>query len=158
MEPQHYRGYHRSSRIDYADGANTFFVTVCVAPRRSVFVSPDRNEALIAGIRQLQDEGLWGAYLFCVMPDHLHVVANPGPRGLSEAVRVLKGRFATWWRAHGDGQGLWQKGFFDHRLRSDESFADKCAYVAMNPVRAGLAKCPEEYPWTGSFTTYFGRR
>jgi hypothetical protein len=33
---------------------------------------------------------------------------------------------------------LWQPGFFDHILRSDESYAEKWNYVRDNPVRAGL--------------------
>jgi hypothetical protein len=31
---------------------------------------------------------------------------------------------------------LWQKEFFDHLLRSVESYEDKCMYVKQNPVRA----------------------
>jgi putative transposase len=32
----------------------------------------------------------------------------------------------------------WQKGFFDHVMRSGESYAQKWEYVRNNPVRAGL--------------------
>ena len=33
---------------------------------------------------------------------------------------------------------IWQEGFFDHILRSDESMAQKWEYVRENPVRAGF--------------------
>ena len=33
---------------------------------------------------------------------------------------------------------LWQPGFFDHVLRSDESYNEKWNYVKENPVRTGL--------------------
>ena len=42
---------------------------------------------------------------------------------------------------------VWQKGFFDHRLRGDESFEEKASYIRMNPVRKGLAAKPEEWPY-----------
>lgn len=43
----------------------------------------------------------------------------------------------------------WQKGFHDHKFRTPESEARKWAYVCLNPVRAGLAKHPEEWPFAG---------
>ena len=43
----------------------------------------------------------------------------------------------------------WQTGFFDHVLRSGESYGEKWEYVRMNPVRAGLAARPEDWPYAG---------
>ncbi len=43
----------------------------------------------------------------------------------------------------------WQAGFFDHVLRSSESYGEKWEYVRMNPVRAGLAARPEDWPYAG---------
>ncbi|HPY29583.1 MAG TPA: hypothetical protein PLT00_02630 [Verrucomicrobiota bacterium] len=43
----------------------------------------------------------------------------------------------------------WQEGFHDHKFRSPESEARKWEYVCLNPVRAGLVKRPEEWPYAG---------
>jgi REP element-mobilizing transposase RayT len=151
MEIKRYRGYQRCSRIDYAEGGNAFVITICVKPRRRVFTNANVNETLVAEIRRLQEECAWGVYLYCIMPDHVHLVVNPGRLGLSDAVKRFKGRTATWGRENGDGQHLWQEGSFDHKIRGDESFRDKCQYVMQNPVRGGLVVRAEDYPWTGSF-------
>jgi hypothetical protein len=42
-----------------------------------------------------------------------------------------------------------RRGFFDHLLRSDESYAEKWNYVRENPVRAGLAQSGEDWPYAG---------
>jgi hypothetical protein len=42
---------------------------------------------------------------------------------------------------------VWQDESFDHVLRSNESFAEKLEYIRQNPVRAGLVKRVEDYPW-----------
>jgi len=42
-----------------------------------------------------------------------------------------------------------QKGFFDHLLRSGESYSQKWEYVRDNPVRAGLVEAWEEWPYNG---------
>jgi putative transposase len=44
---------------------------------------------------------------------------------------------------------LWQEEFFDHVLRSSESYSQKWDYVKENPVRAGLVKSSDEWPWQG---------
>ncbi len=41
----------------------------------------------------------------------------------------------------------WQRDFFEHRLRSDESLDAKAGYILENPVRAGLVAKPEDWPY-----------
>jgi hypothetical protein len=45
---------------------------------------------------------------------------------------------------------LWQKNFYDHILRPQDSFAGVAGYIWMNPVRKGLCSDPLEYPHSGS--------
>jgi hypothetical protein len=42
-----------------------------------------------------------------------------------------------------------QAGFFDHILRSDESYSEKWNYVRDNPVRAGLVETADDWPYQG---------
>jgi len=44
---------------------------------------------------------------------------------------------------------LWQPGFFDHVLRSDESYVQKWKYVRDNPVRANLVELWDQWPYQG---------
>ena len=44
---------------------------------------------------------------------------------------------------------VWQRGFFDHLLRSDESYGQKWDYVRDNPVRAGLVANAQDWPYAG---------
>jgi putative transposase len=46
-------------------------------------------------------------------------------------------------------RSVWQPGFFDHVLHTDESYAQKWNYVRENPVRAGLVVRWEEWPYQG---------
>jgi putative transposase len=43
----------------------------------------------------------------------------------------------------------WQREFFDHLLRSSESYGEKWNYVRDNPVRAGLVTSVEGRPHAG---------
>ena len=44
---------------------------------------------------------------------------------------------------------VWQEEFFDHVLRSSESYSQKWDYVKENPVRAGLVASAADWPWQG---------
>ena len=66
------------------------------------------------------------------------VVGRVPPRGGSahEFTRIKRA-----WR--------WQDGYHDHKFRTPESETRKWEYVCLNPVRAGLVKRPEEWPFGG---------
>ena len=42
---------------------------------------------------------------------------------------------------------LWQRGFYDRVLRADENPEQIAAYTVANPVRKGLIKEGESWPW-----------
>lgn len=50
-------------------------------------------------------------------------------------------------KAMARGGRVWQDESFDHILPEYESLRKKVEYILENPVRAGLAVVPEEYPW-----------
>lgn len=89
-----------------------------------------------------------------IMPDHVHLLLSPkrDPEGwpypLMDILQCMKG--ATAHRInkllHRVGP-LWEEESFDHVLRSDESLAEKCDYIRLNPVRKGLIERPVEYRW-----------
>jgi len=84
------------------------------------------------------------------MPDHVHLFVRGGHDfRLSPWIGGLKqalGKAAALSLAKGR---IWEEGFFDHILRSDESYSQKWNYVRENPVRAGLVKSAADWPYQG---------
>ncbi len=75
----------------------------------------------------------WHLKLLLLMPDHLHMlIAVDGETILSNLIRDFKRVTAR------KGKIFWQRNFFDHRLRHDESEGEKSEYIRQNPARAGL--------------------
>jgi hypothetical protein len=63
-------------------------------------------------------------------------------------VRRFKGVVARRTNAALQRRGpLWDVGFHDHALRSDESVIHAARYIVANPVRAGLVKRVGDYPF-----------
>ena len=127
-----------------------YFVTACTANRQSVLATEAIHRAFKNFAESGPPYGAWvGAYV--LMPDHLHLfVAIDDHRiRLAAWMKSLKGKVSTELRAAGYIPPYWQKGFFDHVLRSGESYSEKWSYIRNNPVRAGLARSWKEWPYCG---------
>ncbi len=130
--------------------APIYFVTACTAARQALLATAEAHSALIEFAERGEALGAWmGAYV--LMPDHLHAfVALDDERiSLSSWMKSLKHALSKTLRSGGVTSPLWQKGFFDHVLRSEESAAQKWEYVRDNPVRAGLVSSWQEWPYAG---------
>ncbi len=85
-----------------------------------------------------------------LMPDHLHLFVALGDLlTLSEWMKALKNSLSKSLRTLGIASPHWQKGFFDHVLRSSESYSQKWEYVRDNPVRAGFVRSWQDWPYCG---------
>jgi REP element-mobilizing transposase RayT len=124
-----------------------YFVTLCTMHRRRILAKDEVHDAF----RQYAEIGLQhnivvGRYV--VMPDHIHLFVCGGLEfDLSIWMRGLKRALGKMLTVQ-DGTP-WQPGFFDHLMRSDDSYAQKWEYVRNNPVRAGLAQTVDEWPYQG---------
>ena len=83
------------------------------------------------------------------MPDHVHLLLTlPGCLSLEKAMQFIKGGFSfRVGRELGFRGEIWQRGFSDVQVTDQQSFRSHRNYIHHNPVRAGLAEIPEEYPY-----------
>jgi putative transposase len=136
----------------YYSGFRSYFVTICGKDRKKLFVSSAIVECLLNVLRVQAERFRFDIYAYCFMPDHCHLLVRgktPGAN-LSEIIRGFKGGSAKNLRQFSIFDA-WQKGFYEHILRSDEDCGSATAYIFENPVRARLAKDIYEWPFTGSF-------
>jgi putative transposase len=127
-----------------------FFITAATANRQRILASTPVATAFITFAHRATDCGVFvGRHV--IMPDHLHlfVAFAPEAPALSDWMKSLKNTLSKALRTTGIPAPHWQKGFFDHVLRSEESYSTKWEYVAQNPVRHGLVKTPTNWPYQG---------
>jgi len=147
--------------------APVYFVTMCTTDRQPLLAADDVHDAFRLYAERGYREHAIAVGRYVLMPDHLHLFVSGGrdfdlqmwARGLKRAISTVvearvsravssKPEFARETRA-ATQDGIWQRGFFDHLLRSEESYAEKWEYVRQNPVRAGLVARPDEWPYQG---------
>ena len=135
--------------IQPADG--TLYVTFCTFHR---WVLPESVRMPVLRHCLHHHEVKYQLHVAVVMPDHVHMIFTPGRDaagavfGLAEIMNGIKGASAhtvnrmLQRRGHG-----WQDENMDHVLRSHEHLAVKVEYVLQNPVRKGLVRREEDWPW-----------
>ncbi len=143
------RKYIRLPLEAYSNPANTFSITIDALERRPYFDTQVFNREVIAILRSLALEYRCPVKIYCLMPTHLHLLISPGSRLVVALLGEFKKKTSDLARRTRGIARLWQRSFFDHRLRSNESEAEQYEYVRMNPVRAGLVSHPDDWPWTG---------
>ena len=86
---------------------------------------------------------------FVIMPNHLHLLMTvPGDMTIEKAMQLVKGGFSHRLRKEYGFQGeVWQRGFSEVRVNDKESWLHCREYIGENPVKAGLADAPEQYPY-----------
>src|SRR5262245_35930296 len=127
-----------------------YFITACTYNRRRILDTPAVHQSFIQFGLHAREYGVWVGH-YMIMPDHIHLFAGFGPESIlvSTWMKSFKNaisktlRNATFLGPH------WQKGFFDHVIRSPESYEQKWFYVRDNPVRAGLVQSAEDWPFAG---------
>ncbi len=85
------------------------------------------------------------------MPNHVHLLVTPLLE-VSKMMQSLK-RFTAREcnRILGlTGQPFWQDESYDRLVRDEAEYQRIVRYIEMNPVRAGLAPRPEEFPWSSA--------
>jgi putative transposase len=126
----------------------TFFVTSVCAQRRTVFQRDVASDLLVDVFLHYRGQGKYLLHDFVIMPDHFHALITPAQEiSLERAVQFIKGGFSFRLKSQSP---VWQASFTNHRIRDEEDFERHREYIWMNPVRAGLVRKAEDYPYSSA--------
>jgi putative transposase len=142
----------RLTAFDYS-GLYRYSLTICTAGRATLFVTDEAISLVLLELSRTSDAEQFAVIAYCFMPDHLPALVE-GTRDdcdFRRLARVFKQQSSFQWKQRMRGE-LWQRSYFDHVLRDDEDVFAVARYILNNPVRAGLVKSPEVYPFLGSLT------
>ena len=120
-----------------------FFITINTLPRgENQLACKTVHDVVVESVLHRQNMGQMWALFILLMPDHLH-----GLFVFSAEVSMRKA-ISDWKRFLATQCGIkWQRDYFDHRIRQEESASEKWDYIRMNPVRKGLALQPDDWPF-----------
>jgi REP element-mobilizing transposase RayT len=159
-KPMNTRKQLRIESYDYSS-AGKYFVTICTANREPVFaavgahiVRPSQIE--ISPVGRIVETAIHNIPKFypsvtvdkyVIMPNHIHMIVSLNPAGnggrtlcaptLSRIIKQMK-EYVT----KQSGISIWQKGFYERVVRSENEYNDIWLYIERNPENREIDIAP----------------
>jgi putative transposase len=91
----------------------------------------------------------WTCHAICVLGSHYHLVLETRRAELSSGLHRLNWLYAMFFNAKYESFGhVFAERFSARVIENDEHLYEACAYVLLNPVKAGLCEHVEDWPWS----------
>ncbi len=95
---------------------------------------------------------------YVCMTTHYHILLETPLGNLSRCMHFVNVSYTNYFNTRHDRIGHVLHGRYDARLiQKDRYLANVSRYIHLNPVRAGMVKSPQEFPWS-SYKDFIGRR
>ncbi len=149
-------------RRDTTPGA-TWFFTVVSYRRRLILCTDSIRAALRAAIEKVRVERPFTIDAWVLLPDHLHCLWTlpDGDADFSTRWKLIKHDVSLacgetfhrddWMtalkRKHREAT-IWQRRFWDHRIRNEADFARHFDYLHFNPVKHGVVENARDWPYS----------
>jgi putative transposase len=119
--------------------------------RQKVFFSDEDRELYLKLIKRQADRAGVLVHAYCLMDNHVHIIAVPKEKSsLAKGIGEAHRKYTNIINIREDWKGyLWQGRFISFPLDEAHYYA-AVRYVERNPVRAGIAKTPWDYPWSSA--------
>jgi putative transposase len=137
-----------------------FFFTVVTHQRRKLFSHNKACSYLHDSIRQVQLKYPFEIVAIVLLPDHLHCIWKlpDSDKNFSSRWACIKKEFSKLWIASGGSEteisearrnhreaGVWQRRFWEHRIKNEDDFINHINYIHYNPVKHGMVHCPHQW-------------
>jgi putative transposase len=127
----------------------TYHVTARGVRRTSIYLDDDDRERFLRLLAEVVARYALRCHAYCQMTNHYHLAVTTTDANLSRAVQQLNGDYAQWWNWRHQRAGHVFQGRFHAQIVQDERYLfNVCRYIVLNPVRSGIVRVPEEWPWS----------
>ncbi len=142
----------RPLRIEFPGAL--YHVTARGNARSEFFWGDDDRWLFFSILADLVERYNWICHGYCLMGNHYHLLIETPDGNLSEGMRQLNGIYTQKFnRSHARTGHVFYGRFKSIVVDKDSHLLELCRYVVLNPVRAGMARHPKDYPWSSYCAT-----
>lgn len=118
--------------------------------RRKTFQAAEDYQAYLQRLESYHKRYVIRIYAYCLMPNHVHLLVETGSIPLSKFMQGLQQSYTQYFNLRYRKVGhLFQGRYKAIICDKDEYLLALLRYIHLNPVRAGLVKNPDRYPYSG---------
>jgi REP element-mobilizing transposase RayT len=124
---------------------------------QTIFEDDVDRIAFLSVLGDVVDRMGWLCHAYCLMENHYHLMAETPEANLSDGMRRLNGTYTQRFNRRHERFGHLFQGRYKAILVEREShLLELCRYVVLNPVRAGLVRSANAFPWSSYRATAGG--
>ncbi len=144
----------RPLRIELAGGL--YHVTSRGDRREDIFLCVTDRRVWLEIFAEVCERFNWVCHAWCQMTNHYHIVVETCEGNLSQGMRQLNGVYTQRFnRTHHRVGHVFQGRYRAIMVEKDTYLLELMRYVVLNPMRAGMVKAVEDWPWS-SFAAMVG--
>ncbi len=100
-------------------------------------------------LEELHADYNWVCHSYCLMNNHYHFLIETPDANLSKGMRHINGVYTQRYNRRHERVGHLFQGRYKAILVEKENYLlELSRYIVLNPVRAGLVRAPEDWPWS----------
>ena len=131
----------------FSETSQIYLLTTVTQNRHPLFNDWRLGRLVVAELKRAEEQNLVQSLAWVVMPDHLHWLIELKQKSLSSVMQQVKARSAIAINKATQSQNpVWQRGYHDTTLRTEDDLKKLARYIVANPLRAGLVKRIGDYP------------
>jgi REP-associated tyrosine transposase len=137
----------RPLRIEFAGAL--YHITARGNERRDVFFCDDDRFEFLKILEQVCERYNWLCHAYCLMGNHYHLLIETLDGNLSKGMRQLNGVYTQYVnRTHGRVGHLFQGRYKGILVQKEAYLLELARYIVLNPIRAGMVRKVEKWPWS----------
>jgi len=127
--------------------------------RQAIFFTSADYQMMLALLEESARKFGVAIHAYVLMSNHFHLLVTPQTQeGLPHMMQAIGRRYVRYFNDAQHRSGTLWEGRYKSALIQSERYLLACmVYIDLNPVRAGLAATPADYPWS-SHAHYAGLR
>ena len=124
---------------------------------QQIFEDEEDNEVFLEILRDYKPVCGYQLFAYCLMGNHVHLLIKEGTESLEQTFKRIGARVVYWYNTKYQRVGhLFQDRFKSEVVETTRYLYTVIRYVHQNPIKAGLCKRLEDYPYS-SFAEYTGQ-
>ena len=128
--------------------------------REKVFLDRGDYERYLSFLSKYSAEKEAPVLAYCLMPNHIHLLVRPsGEEALPKMMQGITLCYSKYFNGENGRTGrLWECRYHSTVVDGDSYLWSVSKYIENNPVRAGMVRRPEDYPYSSAKAHILGRK
>ncbi len=142
----------RPLRIEFPGAV--YHVTSRGNAQGNIFIDNSDRDCFLDVFTSVVRNHRWICHAYCLMGEHYHLLIETPEGNLARGMRQLNGIYTQKFnRNHNRAGHLFQGRYKAILVEKERYLLELCRYIVLNPVKAGMAKAPEDWEWSSYMAT-----